>query len=305
MEATSTSADIGSICDIKSLFNHSDSTNPCHARWAESKDLVTEERRMKEMGQSYAIVHRFSKDEDADGTISWKTHSIEIKSPRLRKTLDKAFQDYPNWYPDHGPYTFYPPFKPLVHRWDTLLEALKAEKDKSTKLEIQLFRHEIQPLLSGHFAALEQAKSTGLVSFKNLWLIFAPGDVMISFQGTNICATMLMSVDFHPATRECPAFWAFAMHQLDWNGSYCGYRILRKQIQEFENPILAIKLGLCPLSFYPNQQELRGTLLARGRKFEGLRGYHVKTCRGQKFMKEMNMKGEKVEVAKPVRRQHS
>jgi hypothetical protein len=286
---------IGSKCGIKSLYNHSTDTRPRHAKWCEFKDLISEEQRLKELGQSYAIVHRFSRYEIGEGEYAWKTHSIEIQSPRLKAVLDKIFHDYPDWNPDGSPYTFSSPFKPFVHRWDKILESFKQEQDKSTKVEIQLLRRELEPLLSSHFFALEQAKSTGVISFNYLWLILAPGDLMLSYEKGNICVSRLREVEFARSGDHSPPYWEVTLDRSDWNGSYCGFASTISRIYEFAEPQLAIRLNVHPLEFAPNQKDIRDSLLARGKKFASLRGFHVMTCIGKKYKI-----GQHKEVVKPV-----
>jgi hypothetical protein len=111
---------VGSVCDIKSLYNHS--LSPHHDRWSEFKDQIAEEERIKALGRSFAAVflHCFSQARTKEGEIAWQTHSIEVESPRLQQIFSSIFQDYPNWNPDATPYTFFPPFKPIVHRWDRI-----------------------------------------------------------------------------------------------------------------------------------------------------------------------------------------
>jgi hypothetical protein len=288
---------IGSKSAIKSLYNHSADTRPRHTKWSEFKDLISEEQRLKELGQPYAIVHRFSRYEGGEGEYAWKTLSIEIQSTRLRAILDKIFFDYPDWNSDGSPYTFSPPFKPFIHRWDKILESFKQEKDKSTKKEIELLHQALEPLLSSHLFALKQAKSTGVISFNKLWLILAPGDLMLSCENGNICVSRLKRVKF---VNDEPSHWKVTLDQSDWNGSYCGIASTSSKIYEFAEPMLAIRLNVHPLEFAPNQKDIQDILLARGKKFASLRGFHIMTCIGKKYRIENDEMGRPREKAKPV-----
>ena len=111
--ATSTSTQddpIGAKFEVKSLFNHDPQSR--HALWSEFENSTDEEQRVKNLGKDFAVVHRFSKVEKDDDEYAWVPHSIEARSPLLRKTLDRIFSDYPSWYPDAKPYTISPPFNP-------------------------------------------------------------------------------------------------------------------------------------------------------------------------------------------------
>ncbi|PHH59923.1 hypothetical protein CDD81_2382 [Ophiocordyceps australis] len=209
------------------------------------------------------------------------------------------FRNYPGWYPDSDPYTFYPPFKPLVHKWDDFLELIKTEADKRTKMEMQMFRRELDPLLKAHFSALAEAKATGVIAFKALWLILAPGELMLCYDSDQMSGLRLRAANLIPARLKKPTYWDITLDQCDWNGSRCDVKLIRKEITDFAQPILATKLSVYPLYFAPDHQNIRKALLARGRQFENLRGFHVMICTGKKYIEEYTMQGPR-EVTKPI-----
>jgi len=301
---------IGSICAVKNLYNHSTSSGPGTARWSEIQDPILEERRLKELGQSHVIVRRFSRHLPENGNDGWTTHSIEVKGPRLKATFDKIFNGYPNWYPDSNPYTFFPPFKPLVHRWDEVIREYESEKNEEAKMELHIFRKEVEPLLTTHISALKEAILTGVLSFETLRLVLAPGGLMISNGQANICLSKLAAAklvhpsdddyDHAPANRKKP-YWSLALGEFDWNGSTSGFSITRTKIHKFDEPKLITRLDVYPFAFTPDRQRVRETLLARGRKFESLRGFHVRTCRGKKLVDRSEPYAAPMWVAEPVR----
>ena len=289
---------VGSVCATKSLYNHS--ASPRHDKWSEFKDPIEEEQRIKALGQAYAVAHRFSRVEPEDGDPSWPTHSIEVKSPRLQKIMLEVLAGYPNWNPDATPFTFFPPFKPIVHRWDKILEAVKKhEQDPSVASELRLLRSEFAPLLAGRLSALKHAKNTGLVSFHTLWLTFAPGVPVLASEGQSACARRLVSMVLVSPVKPHTPYWVITVETLDWNGSACGFVSTEHRIDQFHGEILATKLELCPLDLAPDSHVIRSALLARGRRFESLRGFHVVNCSGKKFVIEVIDKEERIRP-KPV-----
>lgn len=178
---------IGSIRAVKNLYNHSTSRFRNSTNWSEIKDPVLEERRIKELGQSHFIVRRYSKHNTDEDEYTWAIFSIEIKSPTLQSFLDKIFHEYPNLYADDSPYTFFPPYSPLLHRWEAIQDAIKKESDNSLREELHMFNEELEPLLTNHISSLAELKRTSLVTFDQLWLVLAPGEFAVSNVGGNIC----------------------------------------------------------------------------------------------------------------------
>jgi len=270
---------------------------------------------------AYPIIQRFSKAETPEGEVSWATHSIEIQSPRLKAIFDKVFTGYPEWYPDAAPYTFFPPFKPLVHRWEVILQAFaeaEAEADSDTtataggdgsgsgkqqliKEEIAHLRQVIEPLLSNHLSAMNKARETLVVSFESLWLFLAPGSIMLSSEQGSPCALRLLRVDFtpHDTYNNQPGYWSLTLGQYDWNGSYCGLRRVDKTIMEYKEDTLVTKHEVFPLEYAPGREKIEQELLARGVKWAALRGMHVKNVTGKKYV-WVNIGGCMREIAKPV-----
>ncbi|KAK4207818.1 member of AAA-ATPase family [Rhypophila decipiens] len=294
------------ISGIRNLYNHSVDRNPQFAKWSEFQDLILEEKHLKQRGLAYPLIQRFSKNVSEDGEqVSWSTHSIEIQSPHLKAIFDKVFVGYPGWYPDAAPYTFVPPFKPLVHRWDIILEAFKAAEeggDESVKDDIALTRQILDPLLSTHLSAINKARETLVVSHESLWLLLAPGSIMVSSEAGNTCAMRLLNVSYTPPNPRCgiPAVWDLLLGQYDWNGSYCGLRGVSKQIHEYKEDTLVTKFDVYPLEFAPGGEKIEQELLARGQNWADLRGMHVKHCIGKKYVKVVGPDGRMVEIAKPI-----
>jgi len=287
---------------IRSLYNHSTTSNPRSAKWSEFHDLILEEKHLKERGKDYPIIQRFSKVETEDGEISWVNHSIEIQSERLKALFDDVFVGYPAWYPDAAPYTFFPPFKPLVHRWEVILHAfaeVQKGDDQRFKDEIVHLRGVLEPLLANHLSAMNKARETLVVSFEKLWLFLAPGSIMVSSEQGSACALMLLHVDFTPPTPNSPGYWTLLLGQYDWNGNYCGLRRVEKVIGQFKDDTLVTKFDVYPLEYAPDKEKIELELIARGKKWAQLRGMHIKNVVGKKYVL-VEVGGCTREVAKPV-----
>jgi hypothetical protein len=281
---------MGARSELGNLFNHSSGTLYSAPKWSLHKDPLAEEQRMRELGQDFAVVHRYQRYEVEEGEYAWRSHSIQVQSPRFRELLDEVFVDYPDWCSDGDPYTFFSPFQPLVHRWDRILKKADEldgnEEDKKLKAEIELLQKEVEPLISDHFSALKHAKKTGVIAWKKLWLVYGPGDLMVACIQGNICLTRLRRATMieMPEDEDEPSYWLLEMDQYDWNGSLVGVVTRQAKIIEYGKEMLMTKLDVCPIAYVEGGDELRERTLARGRKFEALRGYHFKVCHGQKIV---------------------
>ncbi|KAK7422557.1 hypothetical protein QQX98_001580 [Neonectria punicea] len=311
------------------------------------EDPTLEERHAKQLGQSHAIIHRFSRHKLAHGRAAWTTHSVEIQSPLLRNALDTLFHDYPHWAPDDSPNTFYPPYKPLLHRWQQWTDMFKAEPDKRVKMEMHMFRRELEPRLKSDLSALREAKATGVISFEMIWTIYAPGELAMHETWGNTCVSKILATrlvkppkrrrrrdssdsdssftgsddsDFddsddhdhdgnsydsddseNDGRRDKRPYWKVTLGQVEWNGSQCGVEMTTVKIRQFRAPRQITRLVLCPLALAgPDEQEIRHRVLARGRNFESLRGYHIMVCKGRKFVLVEDAMGNPIEVAQPV-----
>ncbi|KAI1822693.1 P-loop containing nucleoside triphosphate hydrolase protein [Xylaria intraflava] len=281
------------------LYNHN--TDPqSQARWSEFQDPVAEEKRLKELGKAFAVIHRQSKVEK-DGLTSWVTTSLEAQSPRLRELLDTIFSDYPSWYPDGQPYAVAPPFQPYVHRWEAFLGVCRRNHpDEKTADELQLLRRELASRIDGSLSALDKVRKTGAISFQNLWLLWNPGSLVMSSAPGPIRVFKFVQATFTPATRVEPAHYDLTLAHAEWNGGYCGLGASHERVVEYKEPISVKKLPVYPVEFADRWEGIERSLIARGRKSESLRGYHIKTCEGKKYTIEVQPLKGLVEVEKPV-----
>lgn len=292
----------GTVCAVKKLYQHSDPEFSSGGSWSEIKDPFQEAQRVKQLGRSHAIVHRFQ-DPEEDG--EWETHSISVNSPLLKAIFQQVFRDYPDWG-----CKFSAPYKPLVHRWDALTEAYENEQDARTKMEMRLFRQEVEPLISRSLSSLKEAMATGRIHFKKLWLLLVPGQLFTSEVDGNVCVSKLMaatlvekpSFKYEEDNDTTKSYWEVDLAQVDWNGSYSGFAIKTTKIYatRSEEPEPIARAGILPLELAPNQHEIRDALLARGRKFESLRGFSVMEC-ATKYVSRFDPQiGKMKQVTEPV-----
>jgi hypothetical protein len=290
-----------SKCEVKSLYNHSSDKSEL---WTEFKNPINEERHRKAQARPSAVVHRFSKKPSTEGgTLDWETQSIEIQSQQLKTSLADIFKDYPDWNPGPIPYIFLPPFQQFFHRRERILEeSSDKQTDISKRMEVALLREALKSALAPHDSELQQIKETKAISFKSLWLIFPPGNLVVTHETGNLCVSKLRALKFIEKSGyslENTPRWRLDLRRTDWNGSYCGSANTVVFISEFSGSQPVTALDAYPFEFFPDQKEAPEQLLTRGQKFADLRGFHVKTCIGKKYVLEKRM-FDSEEIVKPV-----
>ncbi|KAJ8126187.1 hypothetical protein O1611_g7452 [Lasiodiplodia mahajangana] len=220
----------GPSYSVKNLYNHASSRGSEAFQWSEFEDVAAEERRVKDLTKAFAIIHKFSPTEK-DGVKTWVTHSIEVQSPKLKQALDRIFADYTSWYSDTSPYVAYPPFKPYVHRWDRILESTEPIEGKPDDA-LCILRRELEPLLKLQLSAMKKVKTSGVISFDMLWLIFAPDTLVASQENGNTCIYRLLSAKLVPRSWSKPEHWLLEQAQMEWNGSCCGIKSVEMRINK-------------------------------------------------------------------------
>lgn len=67
---------------------------------------------------------------------------------------------------------------------------------------------------------------------------------------------------------------------VDWNGECCGWRTAYRCIGSYKGEQLVRELSCAPEEIFEPDKSPRQALIARGHRFERLRGVHVKLYRG-------------------------
>ena len=124
---------------------------------------------------------------------------------------------------------------------------------------------------------------------------------MVSSKSASIYVSTLVKADIVPGDQSNPPYYVIKLARVNWNGSYCGLEVHEEVINQYDDDRFITKLQTYPLEFTPDPITIRDMLYERGRKFESLRGFHIKTCTGKKYVRHYNMSGDCIaEVEKPV-----
>ena len=281
--------DFGSRCDIKSLFAQKkrDPYGNWQTCWTDQKhkeDQLDEESQTRKEREAFAIVHR--KELTKDGSES-KTVAIDINSPQIKACLAKILEDHPWVNTKSKVMTFRPPFAPIVHNWDKVLEFESTIEDPATKKHYDLLKRTFEPYIEKYVEAIEAFEKSGHIEFELIPLAFRPGETVITkfrHNGNGWMAGIVRSIISYPYEAESPSIiteWELNVATVDWNGTKFGVAERKFYVYNWRKPTEAPEmLSVLPLRIHPESEAIKTKLIERGRIFESLKGTHFKAFKG-------------------------
>lgn len=209
-------------------------------------------------GQPYPIVHYHLPDRT--------TCTILIQSDALKSFLAGFLSDYPGveiWAPVLN---FTPPFLPFLHRWESFVEKEKTVTDETLRTQVQYLMGTLERELEGSFKALHGLNKTGYIDYKNILIPFTKGEIVLRSDGDVFTAAILEDAQVASQFRYCHLnVWLYT-----WDGSSFGFESKTWVIDSFDGYRKVVDLAAFPLKFHPNREEIRQSLIKRGRSFESL-----------------------------------
>lgn len=257
----------------------------CQPRWSDLPSVEDEDNRVAKLEKTHGIVMR------RDPTKSNKVIKVEIHNTIMKNLLATVFEGYPGFYPSllstAGAWVFRDPFMIFVHRWEQLVkhgnEALSPDERDAWFVLVDAMK----PVVESALGDIQKIQDTGLVTWHDLELIFAPGEFICIPQRTETLIVRLTSMqrkkqtksDWGSSTAEC---WHLQYEFIDWNGLICGLCTESTSIRKFDNHHEVSSLKGIPLKYVPNFELTKTRLIARGRKWEALMGIHFRFFDGKK-----------------------
>ncbi|XXG94856.1 hypothetical protein Hte_001115 [Hypoxylon texense] len=262
---------------VRCLFEHN--CRCCGTRWSGFKDSEHERLDLEANSASYPIIHRLTQGYDGS---SWVTESITIQDESMRQNV---LEGYEGANPRVLDWTFKPPFMYLVHRWNALKYYDTQHKTTAVKNALRALLDFLTPILGRSISSAIAAHETGGVTFDHVWLLFAPGTLVITKFHDVDTVCKVVNHKAQKVNNELAA-WDISVEYVDWNGEESGYGTTKLTISKFEDVGQVTKLCVYPISFLGDAAETKAALIERGRKFERFRGYHLITCNGTKVTLE-------------------
>lgn len=265
-------APVGSISDIKSLYQ-GPVDRKGRAQWLDKYPEDAEEAAENEETEKYALIAR--KKKCFDGRKKFDIDSIIIHSPDLKNALDKVFDKYPGVTCKLDRLVFSAPFEPFVHRWTKFTAAMKSARSVKTKEHLELLHSLLKEQLKDTIKALEDYVVHGVTTYEHLWVIFQPGTVVYIGSGGTPKALSFESGVY--TKTDCGPCYQLRLESVGWTGSTFGRGTEHVNIFSWTGTRAIKDLSALPLSFHPEKETIRNSLVQRGMKYESLAGYHFKS----------------------------
>jgi hypothetical protein len=119
----------------------------------------------------------------------------------------------------------------------------------------------------------------GVVTFKDLWMIFQPGGVILASQNGPLSAFEVVETEY--MANNCGKFLRVRCDCVDYSGKEFGRYTEIIDIPEFIGTKKITRLRAYPLQFHEKRDEMAAKLIARGAIFEQLAGHHYKQYSGR------------------------
>jgi hypothetical protein len=268
-----------------------------HSHYSEFSSRRAANKAFEELiKDKHAIIQRFLRDGDA-----WETSEFTIRSPDMRAVLHEALDGYPGWH--SSSWTFKPPYTPLVHRWDCVLNLNKRlasemssvegepdEESHKAKAASELVEF-LTPLLSPSIGSIAEARNTKQIAFTDIWQILPPGELAMTefLEEKSICR-----VAHHEGGQDSYTALVVTIKTVVWNGSESGFVETKRTIDPYDGLKDITSFDIYPLSYVDDVEEVKAKMVVRGRKYEKLRGRHFQTYKGPSYTMDYNLRGQSV-----------
>jgi hypothetical protein len=252
----------------------------CCINWVETAPEVPE---AKVTPPGTVVTVRYNQDHDAEKALA--LHSLLVHTKPAKDALRRVFRGLPDIViADSSDFVLKRPFEPVFHRWAVLTTMAKAEIVKDDEDdeddEAQEDDEQVQHLrvvydilsaeLGDFFKEVNDLLADRCVTYKLLWTLFRPGEIVV---GTNAHgdpqAATVISTKYQSGEKPCFLVYGKC---IDSSGVAFGYCRLGMELEPFQGPRLIETLNPKPLSYFPDPERLRNTLVERGRRFAQLTG---------------------------------
>ncbi|KAH6854743.1 P-loop containing nucleoside triphosphate hydrolase protein [Chaetomium sp. MPI-CAGE-AT-0009] len=268
---------VGSVGEAKNIYKGS-SDDDGNWTWVDKYPDDVEEAAENEETAKFAVVVRNQKSNDSRKKL--EAHSIIVQSPQIRAALAEIMADYPGVACELTRLEFEAPFKPFVHRWTEFQKYLeKPDLDEKTKEHMKVLVDILNYEIGDDVKTFQDYVKNGVVCFKDLWMIFQPGTVVVSAHQGPLSAFEMVETEY--MQNNCGKFLQVRCDCVDYGGKEFGRYQEAIGIPEFIGTKKITGLKVYPLHFHEDKDEVAAKLVKRGAVFEQLAGHHYKQYAGK------------------------
>lgn len=207
--------------------------------------------------------------------------SVEIMSSHIILALQKVVKEYPDEHFWSDTVTIDSPYKPIFHYREELAayaaESGSEEIAAHVRLLLTFCEKENRRALSEYEANVKNAIDKPSIRWKNLWMIYKPGELIFSGKGPALKCMEI--VDSWERGGNCPAY-IVSGKTFSHDGEHYGYEEVQVGQPPYKGMKALTKLSAVPHDYYAETESAKKYLLQRGKKFLSLRGSHYRTYAG-------------------------
>lgn len=261
----------GSICAVKNIYQ-----NPKSEEWLEEYPDGNQNPAESAESAKFALLIQNVKSKDPRKLF--QAHSIVVQSPQLQKSLrEHVFHNYPTVACDLKRVVFGEPFQPFVHCWR---EFTKLRRRRDTEpvarehiaLLYDYLLQELAPIIESY----EDYLRVGTVSWKDAWMFFPPGCLVIGETHGIEAAFEVNYTEYIKDKQDGQLKLRIHCDFVEWNGTAFGRSVKSFDMGEFPGMQKISRLLPCPLEFQNQKSQLGNELRKRGEQFEALAGQHYR-----------------------------
>jgi hypothetical protein len=152
-----------------------------------------------------------------------------------------------------------------------LIEHCKYEdgKNSSVSCTLRLLVYWVTLFKSNIEVKVQEMRSTKFVEYEYLWALFEPGKIMVmkNFRGMKDLTVCVKLIGFEELIDDDERKLRLTLQTIDTTSGNYGYHSRKFFIKSFVGKEQICDLGLYPLSYHRDSQELEKRLVSRGREF--------------------------------------
>ncbi|KAK1835756.1 putative nucleotidase [Podospora conica] len=222
-------------------------------------------------------------------------HSIEVCNPAVRQVLFRVFEGLDGIIPEVRYLVLRAPFHQFFWRWDRFEKAIEDEENEIVKAVLVQIRAIVKPDLAEAFAVAKELVPHGIITFKHLWILFPPGEIVHASDSYSKHGAFLETISGRLNPNDINLY-QLTCRFIDWDGYRFGWAMCSRGLRSFRGTMKIADLNVCPERHLPGaaQETLREKCIARGHKFRELAGLKYKAYVDD----EASSKGKKQEGQK-------
>ncbi|KAK4450160.1 P-loop containing nucleoside triphosphate hydrolase protein [Podospora aff. communis PSN243] len=218
------------------------------------------------------IVRKRVSPTEVEGKTRVTIHSLEVCNPEVRKVLFDVFDGYDNLEPEVKYLVFKAPFRPFFWRWARFEKAIEDEQNEVVKAVLLQIRSVVKADLAEAFAVSKELVPHGIITWKQLWTIFPPGEVVYDADYRHSGTGCFYTVTSSGFAAHNPHYYEIVSCAVDHDGYRFGYRTHYLGVDFFRGTRRINELLTIPEKFVRDGDAIRQKCIERGKRFQELVG---------------------------------